>query len=97
MSEHPNTPSETAPAWNTDPFPSPRTMPKGWDLSELIAAASQPESSANGATPSAATSPETGNGYQPEKFSNPRTMPKGWDMSELMRQAPTSAQSNDHQ
>ena len=93
MSENPNTPSEPEKGWNTDPFPSLRTMPKGWDMSELTAPATPPANGSNGARP-AASPPENGNGYVPEKFSNPRTMPKGWDMSELMGLNPTSSKSD---
>lgn len=94
MGKHPNTPSESDQGWNTDPFPSLRTMPKGWDMSELTAPSRQPSHASNSAKPAAAPSSETGNGYQPEKFSNPRTMPKGWDMSELMGLNPETSTSN---
>ncbi|MDZ4159287.1 MAG: hypothetical protein U1B80_05785 [Anaerolineaceae bacterium] len=29
--------AETVAGWNINPFPSPQTMPDGWDMSELMA------------------------------------------------------------
>jgi hypothetical protein len=79
-----NSRTDSHPEW-CDPFPEPRTLPIGWELSELPRIGRSPDMStglAVAAVPDvlAAELMER----LPDPFPEPRTIPCGWDLSDVL-------------
>jgi hypothetical protein len=67
-------------------FAAPRTVPAGWDLSELVASGNGRPSRTEGAAAASIDSPAPGGGeHNPaaerDRFPKPNTYPSQWDLS----------------
>lgn len=72
--------AETVPGWNINPFPTPQTMPDGWDMSELMAI-KHPANSVEEAT-AGAVQPPGDSVNEPDLDQQSRITSGDWDSSE---------------
>jgi|APSaa5957512622_1039677.scaffolds.fasta_scaffold499819_1 hypothetical protein len=58
--------------WKPETFPQPRTFPKGWHFSALMASDKDKKEAAQ----------EEADDWKPETFPQPRTIPENWHVED---------------